>query len=315
MSVPGPPNPRGFGINPGYARLGHWNVLLTAPIRRRYQASYVTPLTLKAVLRGVAHYRTPRGHYAVDPETVLLLNQGQHYELDISAESGTETFAIFFEPRFVVEAIHAARSDDEALLDNPVSGGEGELRWDECFHSIDSSAGRVIREMGRRYRRGAPAESWLEDAFHDLAACLPRLAGDGARRSAKLPSSRVSTRREIYRRLLLARDYAYSNPAGDLSVEALARHAAMSPFHFHRNFRRAFGATPAGFVRERRLQRAVQRLAAGQETVADTAAAVGFASAGSFNNLFRRRFGISPGALQRMTAGELRKFREPLPGL
>ena len=68
----------------------------------------------------------------------------------------------------------------------------------------------------------------------------------------------------------------------------------MSPYHFHRMFKRAFRQTPMQFLQEYRLRSARRLLATTDEQVTTIALAVGFESLGSFSWLFRRRFGLSP---------------------
>ena len=84
--------------------------------------------------------------------------------------------------------------------------------------------------------------------------------------------------------------------AADLSVEALAARACLSPRHFARRFKQDFGLTPGDFVERLRLDAGRQRLIAGSRPVGEVAGAVGFASADVFRRAFERRVGIAPRA-------------------
>jgi len=110
---------------------------------------------------------------------------------------------------------------------------------------------------------------------------------------ARFPAVRLATREELYRRLHRARDFIASCYAEPLSVADVARVAAMSPFHLHRAFKRAFGVTPMRFLQSRRLAAARAMLGRGAR-VTDVCFAVGFESLGSFSALYRRRFGAPP---------------------
>lgn len=76
----------------------------------------------------------------------------------------------------------------------------------------------------------------------------------------------------------------------------LARAAHLSPAHFSREFRRAFGETPHQYLLTRRLERAAALLRTTDRTVADICLNVGLRSVGSFTTSFRRLFGLSPTA-------------------
>jgi transcriptional regulator GlxA family with amidase domain len=80
----------------------------------------------------------------------------------------------------------------------------------------------------------------------------------------------------------------------DLSVNALARRACMSPSHFNRAFKSVFGNTPAEFVEILRVNEAKRRLSVPKRTLDTIAASVGFSDAQTFRRAFERRFGAKP---------------------
>ena len=98
------------------------------------------------------------------------------------------------------------------------------------------------------------------------------------------------------RRMLRARDTMDRAFAQPLDVPALARVAYISPAHFSREFRRAFGESPHRYLLTRRLERAAALLRNTDRTVADICLMAGFTSVGSFTTSFGRTFGLSPTA-------------------
>jgi AraC-like DNA-binding protein len=98
------------------------------------------------------------------------------------------------------------------------------------------------------------------------------------------------------RHLLRAKDLADARYREPLDVPALARAARLSPAHFSREFRRAFGETPHQYLLTRRLERAAALLRNTDHTVADICFTVGLQSVGSFTTSFGRVFGVTPTA-------------------
>ena len=98
------------------------------------------------------------------------------------------------------------------------------------------------------------------------------------------------------RHLLRAKDLADARYREPLDVPALARAARLSPAHFSREFRRAFGETPHQYLLTRRLERAAALLRNTDHTVADICFTVGLQSVGSFTTSFGRAFGVTPTA-------------------
>jgi len=80
----------------------------------------------------------------------------------------------------------------------------------------------------------------------------------------------------------------------DLSVNALARRACMSPSHFNRAFKSVFGTTPAEFVETIRVNEAKRRLSIPKRTIDTIAASVGFSDKETFRRAFERRLGATP---------------------
>jgi AraC-like DNA-binding protein len=106
-------------------------------------------------------------------------------------------------------------------------------------------------------------------------------------------------RGEAFRGLCRARDLLREVQERPLSIEEVAKQAAISPFHFIRQFQAVFGVTPHQFRMRARLDRAKELLAAGEHSVTEVCMEVGFSSLGSFSDLFRRRVGAAPSAYQR----------------
>ncbi|GEB48441.1 helix-turn-helix transcriptional regulator [Streptomyces cacaoi] len=97
-------------------------------------------------------------------------------------------------------------------------------------------------------------------------------------------------------RLRRARDMMDRDYAAPLDVPVLARSALMSPGHFSRSFRAAFGETPYSYLMTRRIERAKALLRRGDLSVTEVCFAVGCSSLGSFSSRFTELVGESPSA-------------------
>jgi AraC-like DNA-binding protein len=115
----------------------------------------------------------------------------------------------------------------------------------------------------------------------------------------------------VTRHLLRARDLADARYREPLDVPALARAAYLSPAHFSREFRRAFGETPHQYLLTRRLERAAALLRTTDRSVADICLMVGLRSVGSFTTSFGRLFGLSPTAYRASFPPALTRARIP----
>jgi AraC-like DNA-binding protein len=94
-----------------------------------------------------------------------------------------------------------------------------------------------------------------------------------------MPSRALFTLPALRRaRNLIDRDYADL-----LDLDALAREAGYSKYHFARAFAAAYGEPPRAYLTRRRIERAKELLRAGNLSVTEVCLAVGFESLGSFS--------------------------------
>jgi len=92
-----------------------------------------------------------------------------------------------------------------------------------------------------------------------------------------------------------ARDLIDRDYAKPLDVPTMAEKALMSPAHFSRQFRAAYGETPYSYLMTRRIERAMALLRDGM-SVTDACMAVGCTSLGSFSSSFTEIAGETPTA-------------------
>lgn len=146
-----------------------------------------------------------------------------------------------------------------------------ELRLDRVY---------AILEGGYDVRRLIEAAAVLREAL----AVLGRLVAEaGPARSAR---ERVAAVRERLR----------AEPGRAWRLDELAAEAGLSVPRFAQVFREMAGASPIDYLQTVRMQRACQRLAASESTVAEIAAEVGYEDPFYFTRCFRRVMGLSPRA-------------------
>jgi AraC-like DNA-binding protein len=103
-------------------------------------------------------------------------------------------------------------------------------------------------------------------------------------------------------RLRRVRDRIDREYAQPLDVEALARDAHMSPGHFSREFRRAYGESPYSYLMTRRVERAMALLRRGDLSVTEICFEVGCSSLGTFSTRFTELVGMPPSDYRRQDA-------------
>jgi AraC-like DNA-binding protein len=301
-----------FAMNPPWGELPRINAVVGSRLAGDYHVpAYETPLTLKSVPQGVLTYATPRTRYRMDARSVVVLNAGQTYSLDIDADDRAATLAVFFEPGFVEAVARAVRGGERAMLE-PAGDEAGTFGACERLHAKEGALAACLAALRERMLARTASEAWIEARLFELAREVVLLDARDRDAMRAMPGLRAATREEAYRRLHWARDFLDGSIAEPLTVASLARVACMSPYHFHHLFRRAFGETPMQRVQRLRLAAAAELLATTDRSVTCVCADVGFESLGSFSALFRRRYGETPRAYrQKRRIGEVRPGGAP----
>jgi len=190
------------------------------------------------------------------------------------------------------------------------------LRFDRLVSATEDDALPV--SLRRRYDIGGPqvqhvigalaAEAsggspngllFVEALTTALGLQLVRQAGVGAAHGSPAARARGGLAPRVRRRIL---EVMHDEPAARLTIEVLAREAGLSSAHFARAFKESMGRAPHKYLMELRLERARSLLDAPDVTLSDVALRSGFADQAHFTRLFRRQFGITPGAVVRSRA-------------
>ena len=266
--------------------LGLDNLILRARARFHSIRDFPGPLSIKTVVKGRANWRHERRNLAVGQDSFLVLSDGQPYSLDIEAREPVHTCCVFFAKGFV-EAVHRSMTRDDLDAEDSINT--------EFLSHIHPRDERIFRGLNEIVTRPAPNSLWMDEQFVSLAHDLLLLYSEVRTRIGRLPGRKPSTREELFRRVSRGRDFIHARAFENTNLAEVARAACLSPYHFHRAFRCAFGVPPHDYLTELRIAQAASFLRTDPGmSVTQVAGAVGFESPTSFAHLFRRHTGVSP---------------------
>jgi AraC family transcriptional regulator len=268
-----------------YSRWGRESAVIAAAARSVEYPNFTQLLSIKAAFGGVEEYFVDGQRIAVDDDTFLILNSGRTYGSRIKSIRPVQSYSIFFGPGLLEEVQAAARSTPDVLLDDrtAVTGGTA-VEFAERLYEHDRSITPVLRHIHRHVSAGFADELWVEEQLRFLLHRMLRLHGNERLREADIPSTRASTRRELYRRLGLGVSFIHTCFREKIGLERIASAAHLSPFHFLRTFKAVFGTTPSAYLNHKRTRVALRMLATTALSVTEIADHVGF---GARSTLFR----------------------------
>ena len=113
----------------------------------------------------------------------------------------------------------------------------------------------------------------------------------------KMPISKSPVKKELLEQLSRIKEAIDGDISRKVYINALAREAAISEFHFYRSFKNAFGVSPHQYVLSKRLEKSVELLKDGRFKLTEIAYQVGFNDIYSFSKSFKKRFNTCPSQL------------------
>jgi len=168
-----------------------------------------------------------------------------------------------------------------------------ELRYESIDQDpfIEFIAGRVLQELTSESSAG---RLLMETLSLSLSAHLIRQYSGLSLRPGPAPSAKPLSAHRLSR----VEEFVASHLDRNFTVSDLASVACMSVAHFTRAFRGATGKTPHGYVSERRMALAKQRLRDENWSILEIASAAGFSSHANFTRAFKADVGLTPAAFR-----------------
>ena len=270
------------------------NLMMHARASKAYYPEHLGTLSIKTVSRGAETYILQNGRYEVRRGAYLILNHGQYYASQVSANEGMESFCIFFKPGLIENVLGGLVLPDDKLVDDPFIETEMPVWFIEKLYTNDAVLTPHLDYLRTTTLEGPVTPGWLEEQYRFLLEQLLVVHRNVRQEIAGLNATRHTTRVELYRRLHRAKDFMDSTCTENKSLDEIARIACLSTYHFLRTFKEVFGITPHRYLSARKMERATLLLKDSDLPVSVICSEVGFESPGTFSRVFKERYGMTP---------------------
>ncbi len=249
--------------------------LLTARFfRHAYAPHWHEGFVVAIITAGAEGYDYRGERHVAGPLSLACINPGEVHTGERAADVGWAYRVFYPRPRTMAALLAELTGRDTA---EPPRLPHQVLRDDAlAFELLDA---HLLLERGEDLLEAQTA------AFSALSALLSRHAEAAP---AALPQGHDDARVETMRQRLAA------DIAEPLTLRELAACVELSPFHAARLFARETGMAPHAWRNALRVNRSLALLRRGK-SVAETAAACGFADQSHYTRHFRRAFGVAPG--------------------
>lgn len=262
---------------------------------------HTSRLSIRCMTGGDQYYKVGSNEHRVTPENYLVINHGQQYKTSYDSTGNKEMMLIAFKPGFAEEILYGEMTEEDQLLDEPFETAHQPIYFFEKTYESDPYINNTFAWFRQLMKEdiGWKKSIDLDAVYAGVLSRLLQIHRGVYADINKINSVKLSTRKELYKRLTLGKEYLDNNLHKKVSVDEVSRMASLSPHHFKRSFKELFGYTPHDYHVKQRLEYSRRLIEAGGITVNEICQRIGFEDTSSFIRLFRNKYGCTPGELSR----------------
>jgi AraC family transcriptional regulator len=262
-------------------------------------ADHISRLTIRLSLNGQQYYRVGSHDHVINPNSYVVINQGQHYRTAFNGTKDQEMILVAFKPSFASDVLQSLVTNEDKLLDDPFKPADQPVAFFEKSYEMDTEIQTLffkLRSLMEEENLAWKKEFDLQALYASLLIRLLGVHKNLKQDIDKLKSAKLSTRTELFRRLTIAKDYMDAHTEKRISIDEVSNVAFLSPHHFKRAFKELFNTTPHQYHVEKRLEYSRHLLNEKSNRIEDVCRKTGFENSSSFIRLFREHYGCTPRA-------------------
>jgi len=292
-SLPDHTNPS-FDKQLHFSKFRQCNIIFNALASKSYCEEHVGCLSFKTVLSGEEWYGINNQQKAVRPGQFLILNDDQPYSSRIDTEDKVRSLSVFFRKEFASDVFHDALNNEEILLDNPFHPGRTIPEFFQTLYDIDST----LQQQLMRFISGMDTWGYQVDRVEEdlifILHYLIRTHQSEIRHVSRVSAVKLSTRKEIYKRLCIAKDLLHSTFMDKPDLIKVSNTSCLSVPQLVRQFRTVFQTTPYQYLTNIRLSQAAELLKRTRMPVNEITLEIGFENTSAFCRAFKAQYGVAP---------------------
>jgi AraC-like DNA-binding protein len=269
------------------------NIIFNVKAERAYCERLKGCLSVKIVSSGEEWYHVNNHQLAVRPGQFLILNDEQDYTCRADSSGEVRIQSVFFTKAFSSAVFHDALSDEEMILDDPFEQGQS-LEFFQTLYETDEVLRQKIGSLIAVLDDGGYQKNVIDEHLVFLLHYLIRVHKKEAKRANEVKALKHTTRKEIYRRLCIAKDFMHSSFMGDSDLSQIGNSACLSTPQLVRQFKAVFGTTPHQYLLQVRFENALSLLRNSSESVQEITGRCGFKNTSAFCRAFKGKYGVSP---------------------
>ena len=271
------------GINVLYSgELGEIRHSTFYKLRRDF--SEKSSFSLKYVFSGQENYAFERKQICLESGQALFLKDEKSYQCAIDFPTATSGLCIDLNFDQLSNVITDPLIEKEMFFFDPYFSTQRISFLDPSMHL---ALNRVVRENIEEN------PVYFEEFMNDLMIEIMDMEAGYAQQIQSVPAKKIAYQKELFKRLLIAKNYIYDQRYNSISLQDIAKASHLSSFYLHRLFSKVFGYTPSSYLEQLRMHEAQKELQKGL-AVKEVCFTVGYSDESYFCRRFKKYFGKTP---------------------
>lgn len=239
---------------------------------------------------------TPAGSSRFDKDQYVVLNPGANWELIGSQNERMDILSFILSEEITSKFYFGFDASENQLLDSPFDKKIFNSFFIENIYNANHSViGKLLQEI---FSRSNSQEFQYTDPNEIVFELLEKLFADqleSLRKINTIKGKKNSTKREVFKRLLIARDHIHDNfESRMISIQELSTACGLSEYHLYDSFKKVFQKTPHQYINRLRMQKAKEYCSLGNMSMSEISGKLLFADLASFSKLFKKAYGVPP---------------------
>jgi AraC-like DNA-binding protein len=251
--------------------------------------------SLKYVVDRCIYYKVGNKEHVVHGGNFLLASQQPGVNAYFDSKKTVRSICVDICPATVAEAFTVLTAQNDPDFDNYLAGYFKAPEFFEVVCPVGAARfSKQLNDLVTAISNGQAQQLVNKEWFLELVEKIifheygNYLALNGIR------SVKPDTRKEILRRLTIAKQYMNEAYLHIDEINQVAAYCNMSEFHFFRSFKQAFGISPYQYLLTKRLEQAKELVLASNMSITGIASHCNFPDVFTFSKAFKRQYGVAP---------------------
>ncbi len=228
--------------------------------------------------------------FSINENQYLLVNDQQTVE---NRGANAQALSIFLDRSVVNNIVDNLNLSENYLLENPFQEKHNQINFFEALYSQNDVLGQYLETF---YLQSVSQKHFdiNEEIFYGIGLNLVKSQLKVSKQMRHINSIKYTTRCELFKRVMKARDYIEDHLEDGFNLDVLAEKCHLSKFHLIRVFKAVYQATPYHYYLNSKVKRSIDLLKNKELPLTEIAILSGFNDIYAFSKRFKVILGVSP---------------------